>query len=83
MPPKLLTGGHFGLLLQLQLKDNLSSLIARAQISKPFHSKGMIKKTRDPAQLVPPSGDLQGPAMRPLLVLLRLNKIPSMTKLSS
>jgi hypothetical protein len=86
MPSKLLASGHFRLLLRLQFKDDLCSLISRAQISKPFHSEGMIKKTLHPAELVPPSGDLQGPAMRPLFLLLRLrrlDKIPSMTKLSS
>jgi hypothetical protein len=36
----------------------------------------MIKKTLHLAELVPPSGDLQGPAMRPLFLLLRLDKIP-------
>ena len=71
MPPKLLPGGHFGLLLRLQLKDDLSALIAGAQIAKPFHSKGMIKKTLHPAQLVPPSTDLQGPTMRPLFLFCR------------
>jgi hypothetical protein len=71
VPPKLLPGGHFGLLLRLQLKDDLSALIAGAQIAKPFHSKGMIKKTLHPAQLVPPSTDLQGPAMRPLFLFCR------------
>jgi hypothetical protein len=50
VPPK-----HFGLLLRLQLEDDLSSLIAGAQTAKPFHSKGMIKKTLHPAQLVPHS----------------------------
>ena len=49
VPPK-----HFGLLLRFHLKDGLSSLIAGAQTAKPFHSKGMIKKTLHPAQLVPP-----------------------------
>jgi hypothetical protein len=83
---QLLASGHFGLLLRFHLKDDLSSLIAGAQIAKPFHSKGMIKKTLHPAELVPSSADLQGPARKPFFLLLRLrrlDKIPSMTKLLS
>jgi hypothetical protein len=71
VPPKLLPGGHFGLLLRFQLKDDLASLIARAQIPKPLHSKGVIQKALHPPELVPPSRDLQGPAMRPLFLFRR------------
>jgi hypothetical protein len=75
VPPQLLPGWYFGLLLWLHLKDDLSALIARAQIPKPLHSKGMIKKTLHPTELVTPSWDLQGPAMRPLFLLLRLRRL--------
>jgi hypothetical protein len=71
VPSQLLPGGHFGLLLRFQLKDDLSSLISGAQIAKPFHSKGMIKKTLHPAKFVPPSTDLQGPAIRLLFLFCR------------
>ena len=80
VPPKPLPGGHFELPLRLQLKDDLSSLIAGAQIAKPFHSKGMIKKTLHPAQLVPPTYGFTragNEALVPFLPRLRrLDKIP-------
>jgi hypothetical protein len=79
VPPK-----HFGLLLRFHLKDGLSSLIAGAQTAKPFHSKGMIKKTLHPAQLVPLARGFTragNEALVPLLLSLRrLDKIPSVTK---
>jgi hypothetical protein len=38
---------------RFHLKDDLPSLVARAQIPKPFHSKSVIQETLHPRTLFP------------------------------